>query len=538
LRQPMPKHRHHDTAPEGATLQRQERLVRALLDPGCYPHPVAAVTVVETHISWILLAGDFAYKLKKAVDFGFLDFSSLEKRRFYCDEELRLNRRFSRDLYLEVLPITGTPEQPRLRGAGAVLEYAVRMRRFSQSGLLSHIADNHGLTAAHVDEIVTLVVDMHTRAGCTPPEPEAGSPGDIRHWVDENFVQIRQSLADPQESAPLEPLEDWCGRAFAVLGAWFTERRRQGRVRECHGDLHLGNLALVDGRITPFDCIEFNPRLRWIDVISEVAFLIMDIQERGFPGLAFRFLNGYLQQSGDYEGLRVLPWYLVYRAMVRAKVAALRHVQAGDPASRSEFEDYLALATRYSQLRHRAVIVTHGVSGSGKSWWSERLSEYLGAVWARSDVERKRLYGYHPDAATGSGVGAGIYTAEAGVRTYTRLEDIARLAIDAGFPVIIDAAFLQRVQRDRFHEIAVQLGVPAVLMHCEAQDAVLQARLLERHGNGRDPSEAGIAVLESQLHTQEALQPSEAAGWCVVNTSGDPPIEEIAGQIMELCDRV
>jgi aminoglycoside phosphotransferase family enzyme/gluconate kinase len=526
------------TSPE-TTEQQQEQLVQALLDPACYGHPLESVTVRETHISWVLLAGEFAYKLKKAVNFGFLDFSTLEQRRYYCGEELRLNRRFAPGLYLDVIEITGSPEQPEIGGSGAVLEYAVRMRRFPQAGLLSQVAENHQLDAAHVDEIVTLVAGMHAQADQKPADPEAGSPADIRHWVDENFTHIRHVRLPPEQRLQVDELDNRCKDMFAACGKLMQSRREDGFVRECHGDLHLGNLALVDQQITPFDCIEFNPRLRWIDVMSEVAFLVMDLQERGYPVLAYRFLNDYLQHSGDYAGLRLLNYYLVYRALVRAKVAVLRSAQsdldaAGQLAARAEFAAHLELAVQYARPRPRAIIITHGVSGSGKSWWSERLSGPLGAIRIRSDIERKRLFGYRPDATTDSGISSGIYTAAAGVRTYERLAELARQAIDAGFPVIVDAAFLQRAARDRFKDLAGEQGVPCIVLHCEASAGVLRARLEKRQAHGSDPSEAGVEVLESQLDTQEPLQPDEFGHCNVVTASGDPSGKELAARVGDL----
>ena len=525
--------------PETAALQQQEQLVQSLLNPGCYDPPPETVTVMETHISWVLLVGDFAWKLKKAVNFGFLDFSTLEKRRFYCGEELRLNRRFAPDLYLDVVAITGSPAQPEFGGSGEALEYAVKMRRFPQAGLMSRIADNHQLDAGHVDEIITLVTGMHAQAGQVVTDPEAGSPEDIRHWIDENFTHIRHARLEPLQQQLLDELDHWCQDTFAACRELLGSRRQEGYVRECHGDLHLGNLALVHQQITPFDCIEFNPRLRWIDVMSEVAFLVMDIQERSYPVLAYRFLNGYLQHSGDYAGLRLLNYYLVYRALVRAKVAVLRSGQAdldaaGQLAARADFAAYLELAVQYARPRPRAIIITHGVSGSGKSWWSGRLSGQLGAIRVRSDIERKRLFGDRPDAATASAIDTGIYTAEAGLRTYERLAELARQVIDAGFPAIVDAAFLKRAERDRFKDLADKLGVPCVVLHCEASVDVLRARLDKRQAHGNDPSEAGIDVLESQLVTQEPLQPDEFEHCSVVNASGDPSGNELAARVGEL----
>lgn len=499
----------------------QEELITALQDPDVFDHPVDSIELLETHISWVILAGDFVYKIKKPVDFGFLDFSSLEKRQHYCREELRLNRRFAPDLYLEVVAICGTPQQPALNGPGEPIEYAVKMRQFSQQGLLSNIVARHGLEATHIDELVGLVADLHARCAVAGPDSEYGLPDDIHHWVTENFEHIRPALDDATQLAQLADLAGWCDREYSRRQQLIEERRKHGFVRECHGDLHLGNLALVDGRITPFDCIEFNPRLRWIDVISEVAFLVMDLEDRGYPGLAYRFLNGYLQRSGDYEAIGLLRYYLVYRALVRAKVAILRLASVADDAeasraARAEYASYMALALRYAHSRQPALIITHGLSGSGKSWYAAQLVERLGALQVRSDVERKRLFGYRAQASTGSGIDAGIYTAEAGIRTYERLAEVARCIIDAGYPVIVDATFLRQAQRARFRQLAAELAAPFVLLHCEADIDTLRRRVNARRRSGGDPSEAGLAVLERQFATQEPLRPDEQAATLAV----------------------
>jgi hypothetical protein len=525
-----------DSPADNPALALQQRLLQSLQEPGLYAHAVGEIHVLETHISWVILTGDYAYKLKKSVNFGFLDFSTLEKRHFYCNEELRLNRRFAPDLYLDVVNITGSIEQLSLNGSGEVLEYAVRMRQFPQAGLLSRIAAEGKLSEAHVDEIAELVTQMHARAGNLPAGGEYGSPDSIHHWVMENFDHIRPSLTESRHRKQLASLEHWCEQQFTTRKSLLEARREAGYVRECHGDLHLGNLAQVDGRITPFDCIEFNPGLRWIDVMSEAAFLMMDVEDRGYPVLAYRFLNGYLQATGDYRGSGVLPYYLVYRALVRAKVAILRLGQAdldahGQAAVWEDYESYMALAGSYIALRKRAVIITHGVSGSGKSWWAAQLAERLGAIQIRSDVERKRLYGHTSDAATGSGISSGIYSAEAGLRTYQQLARLAEEVIDAGYPVIVDAAFLRRAERDRFRHLADGLGVPFLVLHFEADIDLLQSRIRERRRSGNDPSEAGNQVLEYQLRSQEPLQPDERAGLVEIDASREPSIVDLTGWI-------
>lgn len=486
----------------------QAVLIEALRDPARYDHPVREIRVLETHISWVILTGTYAYKIKKAVDFGFLDFSTLAKRHFYCLEELRLNRRFAPDLYLDVIPLTGDPHRPQWRGTGRPLEYAVVMRQFPQHGLLSTIAARRGLTPARVDEMAQLVAAMHAQVDCATPDSPHGRPEDVHHWVMENFAHIRPSLFDDDDRQALDRVGAWCQLEYHVRRDLIDERRRTGHVRECHGDLHLGNLAMVNGCITPFDGIEFNPQLRWIDVMSEVAFLVMDLQDRGYTGLAWRFLNAYLKETGDYAGVRLLNYYLVYRALVRAKVAILRLAQPGmdmtsQQAVRDEYRSYMALAGQCTGQRRPALIITHGVSGSGKSWHAARLVEPLGAIRIRSDVERKRLFGYAADADTGSGIQSGIYTAAASTRTYEQLAMLARHVLEAGFTAIIDAAFLKRQERDRFRQLAVTAGVPFMMLVCHAPEDILRQRILMRQAADTDPSEAGLAVLEAQLQSRE-----------------------------------
>ena len=305
-------------------LARQEILVAALRSA-----LGEAVEVVETHISWVLLAGDYAYKIKKAVNLGFLDFSTLEKRRFYCAEELRLNRRLAPDLYLEVVPIAGSADHPVLNGPGPAIEYAVKMRRFPQACLLDQVLLRGELTPETIDAIARRIADFHGRTAIADNESPFGTPERAHLPVAENFAQIRPRLRDNEDLIRLDELERWSEREYQARFNALAARKARGLIRECHGDLHLGNMALLDGEAVPFDCIEFSDNLRWIDVISEAAFLAMDLQDRGRPDLARRFLNAYLEQTGDYEGLEVLRYYLVYRAMVRAKVACIRAGQDG-----------------------------------------------------------------------------------------------------------------------------------------------------------------------------------------------------------------
>ena len=491
-----------------------EAMIAALRDPRRYPHPVERVALLETHISWVLLTGRYAYKLKKPVSLGFLDFSTLEARRAACEEELRLNRRTAPDLYLEVVPVTGSETAPRLGGAGPAIDYAVKMREFPQDALLDRVAARGELAPELMDDLAAEVAAFHARVERAGPGSEFGSPADVIAPARQNFEQLRSLDPDAEIAAALRRLAQWTEREFAQRERAFDARRDEGFVRECHGDLHLRNLLLLERRIVAFDCIEFNAHFRWIDVMSEVAFLVMDLVDHGLAAHAGRFLDGYLEETGDYEGLGLLRFYLVYRAMVRAKVACMRAHQlpAGSPErgrAEREFREYLRLAERFVALERRALVLTRGLSGSGKTVFSGLLVEELGAIRVRSDVERKRLHGLAAGEQSGAALGAGIYAQDATRRTYARLAEIARIVLDAGFPAVADATFLRREDRDALRAVARRAGATFAIAACEAPEAVLRSRILARARAGGDASEATLEVLAKQLATAEPLTDAE-----------------------------
>ncbi len=528
-------------------------LIAALHDPRRYDHPVERVALVETHISWVLLTGRYAYKIKKPVDLGFLDFSTLDKRRHFCEEELRLNRRLAPEIYLAVVPIAGTPSNPQL-GGGAAIEYAVQMREFPQEAQLDRVLARGELKPGHIDDLATRLADFHQRTAVAGPDSPFGTPERVWHPVKENFGQIRARIADGNEAKaarqerrgcgfgeterpPLERLEHWSQTAFEQLKNDFAARQREGFVRECHGDAHLANMVLLDDHVVPFDCLEFNDNLRWIDVMNEVAFAVMDLVDRGQEGYARRLLNAYLEHTGDYDGLRLLRFYQVYRALVRAKVAAIRLGQPGlDSAERERigesYRGYIALAERYTRPTKPALVIAHGLSGTGKTTLTQALVERLGAVRVRSDVERKRLHGLAPTARSGSALNEGLYTADAGARTYDRLARLARAIVAAGHTVILDATFLRRAQRSRMHALAEELRVPFLILAFEASETTLRERVTLRAQMGIDASEAGLVVLEHQLASAEPLAGEEQTHALAINTDRLPADAELSEQVL------
>lgn len=510
----------------------------ALRDPARFPHPVDAIEVVETHISVVVLAGALAYKFKKAVDLGFLDFRRLSSRKHFCEEELRLNRRTAPALYLDVLPVCGTPDTPVLGGSGSVIEYTLRMRRFPQEHLFDRMAREGTLTASHVDRLADVIAGFHGRIERTGADGDFGRPEDVLARALDNVDCLDSSATDEAPRARLNALRAWTVAEYERCAPLLASRRSDGFVRECHGDLHLGNIALVDGAPMPFDCVEFDASLRWTDVVDEVAFLVMDLLAHALPALAWRFLDGYLQVTGDYPGVALLRFCLVYRAMVRAKIAWIRARQSAgsgqaQAGAMADVERCLEVATECSRDHRPAIIVMHGLSGSGKSTVARALVETLGAVRVRSDVERKRLGGLGPGARSASALDDGLYAPAASATTYQRLASLTAPMLAAGWPVVVDATFLRRADRDAFRALARFEGVPFVIATCEASPATLRGRVAARERSGHDASEAGVDVLEHQFATIEPLGADERSAAVIVATDeGMSPSPATLGEIV------
>jgi hypothetical protein len=503
------------------TLADQLRMVAALRRQLALPTPAVGnagdeVQLFETHISFVLVAGGSAYKLKKAVNPGFLDDTTLAARRHHCEEELRLNRRAAPGLYLGVLPIAGTPDAPVLGGASEPIDWAVHMRAFSQDGVWDHVLARGDLLPSHIDELAGLLCSLHGRAAVAEAHTRFGMPAQVRAPMLENLSDLGRLLPGGGDQQALEVLCAWEAVEFDRLEPVFEQRRQAGHVRECHGDLHLGNVVLIDGRTTLFDGIEFNDEFRWIDTISDLAFMTMDLWCHDRPDLAHRLVAAVLERGGDFDGVRVLGYYQVHRALVRAKVAALQRAQARGSGSSSIAalalaRRYLAQARRCSQPTEASLTITHGFSGSGKSTAAQALVESAGAVRIRGDVERKRLFGLRAQERSGSALGAGLYTPEATAATYARLCELALPVLQARMPVVLDASFLRRSQRDEARRFARQQGVPFAILDLDVDRDTLRQRVLKRAALPNDASEADLEVLEAQFRSAEPLDEDERA---------------------------
>lgn len=507
-----------------------QQLIEALQNPALYNHNTGEFKLYQTHISWVLLTGDYAYKIKKPMDFGFLNFTTLEKRKFFCEQEVKLNKRLAPDLYLDVLPISGSEDAPLLGDDSAPFEYAIRMKQFDGDRLLSNLQAEGLVTSAHIDSLAHQIADFHAGIRQADDSMVLGSPAEVLAPAQQNFDQIREMLSEKPQLDQLAQLEGWMQDTFTRLEHLFAKRKASGMVRECHGDIHLGNVALIqqDGedKVTLFDCIEFNDEFRWIDVISDAGFLVMDLEARGEKELARHFINLYLELTGDYEGIQLLPFYKAYRAMVRAKVTRFMLLdpsidEAGRAKLEADYQSYIDLAESYTVFEQPFMLITHGVSGSGKSSVSRGVIKEMGVIRIRSDVERKRLFGLTADQDSHSELNEGIYTPEATQKTYEKLAELADCVIHSATPVIIDATNLKRWQRDALRDKAEQLGVPALTLSFTACQETLERRVKKRHAAGKDASEADLAVLHKQLADQEAIAPEEADYTIIVNTDED-----------------
>lgn len=484
-----------------------------------------------------MLTGEHVYKIKKPVNLGFLDYSTLDKRRRACAEELRLNRALAPELYLGVVPITGPVQAPVINGTGPAIEYAVHMRQFDRAQQLDQLLEAGRLSECELDRVADYVAALHAAA----PRLDANSAygrAETVHAAARDNLRTLLALYSGRHAAALGRLQAWSETEYLQLRALMDQRCAHGWVREVHGDLHLANLAVYNGRLLAFDRIEFDPGLRWLDVLNDAAFLAMDLLARDRQELAFRFLNRYLQNTGDYRGLPLWRYFLVYRALVRAKVTRLQADQqrtAGSGATRLPGgERYIALADTLLSPASPRLVLMHGYSGSGKTWVSAQLMTRLPAVRLRSDAERKRLHGLAPQQASNSGPAADLYSAAASARTYRELAALAEIVLMAGYHVIVDAAFLRQSQRRELLALAARRGLRCVIVACHADDSKLRQRLQARASDREQISEADAAILDLQLQSAEPLDEHERSCSVWVDTGQAFDAAAVAAEILAL----
>lgn len=523
----------------GGAGPRLPAALAGLMAPGAYPHPVDAIAVLETPISWVLLAGEFAYKIKRPVRYPFIDLRSPEHRRFLCEEELRLNRRFAPELYLEVSEIVSVGGEPaiRLRASdsgrahGNVLEHAVRMRRFSREDELDHLLATHRVEPGELETFGRSLAQVHSTLPAAPADSPWGVPANVRAQLVRNLLECAEAAGDFGSAEEVLALRPALQERIDSANPYMAFRRKTGRVRECHGDLHSRNIVRLDARLVAFDCLEYEPAFRWIDVADEIAFLMSDLGARSFGLHAHAFLTGYLECGGDYHACRLIRLYEAHRALVRAKVAALAAVGLAHSAPRESLRQehlrLLAHAAAALTPRDPALVLMCGLSGSGKTSLARPLAQRLSALHLRSDIERKRRAGLAPSAQSGSGLAQGLYSREMSARVY---DDLARAAADGlagGYTVIVDATFLSRDQRARFAELGAASGATTHFVCCQAPLRELRARILARSRSGSDASEADLSVLEWQRERMEPFGPDDPFDVIHVDSADRGALEQV-----------
>ena len=455
--------------------------------------------MIQTHISWVFLAGDYAYKLKKPVDFGFLDFTTLAKRKHFCERELELNQRTSPEIYLSVLPVCESDDIFALGGSSNIVDYCLKMHRFSQSDLLDRRLKAYSFEDSWMDDLAADSARFHKDS---KPNREIDHISLLKGHIETNLDVASMHVNSGLNRQTIKTLSEFAAAELPRLRALLVERQQMGHIRHCHGDLHMKNITLIDGHPHLFDCIEFNDDFSTIDTMNDVAFLVMDCDAHARPELGMRFLSRYLEFSGDYSGLRLLPLYLFYRASVRGKVACLladelegkeRELQLIEAAK------YFDLALSYTEERSSGLFAIGGLSGSGKSHLALLGCAIESAVIIRSDATRKRIALSHPELE--------LYGREMHINTYKAMFDAAKIALGAGFSVILDATFIHPGSRHQLKELAGSCRTPLHFFWLDIDEPILRERISRRDRAANDISDADLHVLDLQL--AEYHQPEE-----------------------------
>jgi aminoglycoside phosphotransferase family enzyme/predicted kinase len=500
-------------------------LLEALCNPGMYPESTTRVEVRETHISVVFLTNHYAYKLKKAVHLGFLDYSTLQQRRFYCLQELILNRRLSPDIYLDVVAIHHAGQRYTFDRVGPAVEYAVKMRRLPADRTLEACLEQGTVTLQMLGELARLLVTFHTTHHPPAASKRYGTRSQVRADWHENFAQTTNCIGSTLSQQTYDHIQQAVTTFMQRHPEWFAQRLQAGHIRDCHGDLRAEHIYFLDdNQIRIIDCIEFNKRFRYIDVVSEVAFLAMDLERLGFPTQAHQFVRAYVQYSKDVWLYRLLDFYACYRAYVRGKVASMRLHAALAPQERygvqRQAEQCFRLARRAAaRLTRPLLLITTGLIGSGKTKLAEGLTAALALQAFSSDRVRKLEAGLLPETPQRVAYGAGIYTFAASRRTYERLAELASQALAQGQSVILDASFAHQVERQRMAKLAGATGADFFILECLAPEAVIRQRLQARARAPGTISDGRWEIFRSFQRHYEPVQEVKPASHICLDTT-------------------
>jgi aminoglycoside phosphotransferase family enzyme/predicted kinase len=494
-----------------------ESLVQAMLDPGFYPKPPAEVTRRETHISDLFFAGELVFKVKKAVRYSFLDYSTLKKRRFFLQEELRLNRRLAPSVYIGVMPITFDDLGWRLGGWAEPAEYVLVMRRLPDKRMLPSLLETEQVTPSMMRELAEFLVGFHRAAErVTGIAPQRYAAIVQKQWND-NLADLEPFIGELFDAESFSAIQKFAANFIEQHAELFARRAEQGWIRDVHGDLHAEHICFAPEGIQIFDCIEFDPRLRHCDLASEIAFLLMDVEMRGGKDLLEPFLLRYRELIDDPEGGELLPFWRCYRALVRAKVYALRGEGGIDMARR-----YFFYAARIVWQRLRPFIVmVSGLTGSGKSTLARGLSERTGMALLQSDMIRKEIAGR--SGRQPAPYSEGIYSPTMTEKTYTTMARRAGRLLAQGMGVIVDATFGRRAQREKIIRFAEKHRIAAFMIHCSVDEETVQTRLAQREAEGKDVSDGRWEIYLKQREAFEEIGEIPADARLELNT--DAPVD-------------
>lgn len=507
----------------------EQRLIRSLMKPSAYPESTGSVQLVQTHVSFIFLTDVYAYKIKKPVDFGFLNFSTLDRRRFYCNEEVRLNRRLCPDIYLGVVEVRETTEGAAFQGNGKVMDYAVKMKRLPEDRMLDRLLAEDKLTAEDIRKIARKIGDFHLHAERGDKLDSFGEMETIRHNWEENLRQIDSYIDVTLKKNDLDCITSWGERFMLDNAQSFAKRVVDGFIRDCDGDIHMENISLgTDGNVCIFDCVEFNDRFRYGDTAADIAFLLMDFDYHGRPDFSDVLLAEYEDATRDTGVRQVLDFYLVYRAIIRGKVESMR---LSDPLiperEREEARDkairYFRLARGYilrKQLPPSLIIVC-GLTGTGKSFTARELAFELRVEILNSDVVRKKLAGIPLTAPRQEEHDKGIYSIEFNALTYDELLSHAKISLMAGKSVIVDATFRRKADRARFRQLANYLDAPCHIILTSCPESLVKERLRARQLQPGAVSDGRWEIFEQQQKEFEQIG-QEEGNLIVIDTSHDP----------------
>jgi aminoglycoside phosphotransferase family enzyme/predicted kinase len=496
-------------------------LVKALLEPKTYPEKAGKIELVQTQMSFVFLTEEFVYKVKKAVDLGYLDYTTLEKRRFFCQKEVELNRRLCPETYLGVVPITSDKGAFVIGGRGDAIEYAVKMRRLPQPRMMNVLLASDGVTVEMVGGVAQKLADFHKKAETNPEISAFGETRAITINTDENFDQTEKYIGRTISEDNYQSIKGYTDSFVKKNTPLFKKRVKEGRIRDCHGDLHAAHICFTDS-ICIYDCIEFNDRFRYCDVASEMAFLAMDLDHYGRADLSRSLIRAYVAEGGDKELQKLLGFYKAYRAYVRGKVESFK---LDDPyiasAEKKKTQDiaasYFDLARAYTMAKP-VLFITVGLVGTGKSTLAQAMAKRLGLVVIASDVTRKQLAGIPVTEHRFEGFDSGIYSAELSLKTYDKMFSGAGDILREGGSVVLDASFIKAEERLKARRLAEEAGAEFFIIECTLDEANIKKRL-ERRLEGKTISDGRWEIYQPQKEAFEPVVEATPPKHVIIDTS-------------------